>query len=96
MKVRREHHCTKNHRTGFAMARCVWGTRADIKGRGQYAVVHWLKIGWSSSYPDVYLFDDEVRARAKLRQMSDPFYCGGSCRNAGARHELIRFELGAK
>lgn len=81
------HNCSRNHRSYAAMAKCLWGSNVD--GDGPYAVVHWLKIGHYRAYPDVLLYDTAEEATEKYVAMCDPFYCGGSCRNAGGNHKLI-------
>lgn len=93
IKTYRLHDCNTNHRTGSAMARCIWGSNARVEGQGAYAVVHRLKVGRSPRYADILLYDNENEARAQFEAMSQPFYCGGSCRNAGGRHDLVRLDL---
>lgn len=82
------HNCSRSHRTYAAMAKCVWRTQ-NVDGNGPYAVVHWLKIGTLRAYADVLLYDTAEEATDRYVAMSDPFYCGGSCRNAGGNHRLI-------
>ena len=94
----REHNCSTRHRTYAAMARCIWsrpgwGRQAVVRSEGRYAVVHWKKVGRSPVYADIELFDDLDEATEMYEAMSEPFYCGGSCRNAGGRHRLVKLVL---
>ncbi len=93
MKTYREHHCDRTHKTYAAFARCVWGSRSRVEGDGAYAVVHRLRVGRMPAYTEVLLFATEDEAAETYRLMSGELYCGGSCRNAGGRHDLITLDL---
>jgi hypothetical protein len=93
MKTYCFHNCSKTHRTFSAMSKCVWGRGTRVEGEGAYAVVHWFRVGRLPRYADVLLYKDANEAKERFEEMSSPYYCGGSCRNAGGRHELVRIDL---
>lgn len=80
--TKRQHRCTRNHRTYKTWAACAWlkGLDGRVEGEGPFAAFlpcnNYLLIG---------LFDNLEQARLKAS-----WSCGGFCDKS--RHRLIKIE----
>lgn len=87
MKTYRYHYCESTHRSYRTTAKCLW-PRADwITGDGPYATLARCRPGVLT----VELHPDLPTAERAMRIMASSG-CGGACRLAAGRHELIRLE----
>lgn len=78
MTTYRMDRCPKVHRTFAAIARCLFGTRASIKGEGQFAVLA------HCGHLTVTLWPTQAEAQDALAFI-DQTGCGGRCYR---RHEV--------
>ena len=83
VKVYRDHHCNRRHRTWTALAHCMFQRAAWIAGDGPFAVIAWCGVSSVTLHPDVGTAE---RSLATV----DATGCGRRCVR---HHDLVRLDL---
>jgi hypothetical protein len=83
VKVYRDHHCGRQHRTWTALAHCMFQRAAWIAGDGPFAVIAWCGVTSVTLHPDVATAEHAL-------ETVDGTGCGGRC---VGHHDLVGLEL---